>query len=284
MLSSRPPTRPMRVWAPIAITKGRQRVHLRHVEDAVSLDHQEADAAIRELRLSEQRADQRHAQAEPHAVDDRVAHGRKVDLGHHLPGVGAETLADADEDLVDLAHAAGDVERDRKEAGDRAHRDLRAGADPEPPDHHRKEDNLRTGTEIIEHRLVGSTQQPAAAERNADSEAAQAAENHRNADLVGGRAEVEIKGRIAERCIERFADRGERRHDVAVEPSRRGDRFPDHHNDHDDRDAQRGHRAQRQPQRCCGRQPQSTGLSHRSSLSMRMNTQMLTRITKQIAA
>src|SRR5206468_954421 len=79
-------------------------------------------------------------------------------------------------------------------------------------------------------------------------------------------------------------DRERGRHYVAGEPSRRREGFPKHHDGDDDRNAQRGHRAQWQPPWLGRRQRQSTGLSHRSNLSVRMNTQMLTRITKQIAA
>src|SRR5215813_1147126 len=154
-----------------------QRIHQRHVEQAVGLDHQEADAAVGELGLGEQRADQADAEPDPHPVDDRVAHRRQIDLGHHLPGVGAEASADPDQHLVDLAHAARDIERDREEAGDRAHRDLRARADTEPHEHHRKEDDLRARPEIVEHRLIGPPQQPGAAERNAGDEAAQATDH-----------------------------------------------------------------------------------------------------------
>ena len=113
----------------------------------------------------------RDAEAEPHAVDHRMAHRRQVDLGHHLPGVGAEAPADADQHLVDLAHAAGDVERHREEAGDRPHRHLRAGADAEPHDHDREEDDLGRRPEIIEQRLERPLHQLAAAEHDADRDA-----------------------------------------------------------------------------------------------------------------
>src|SRR5262249_61310494 len=103
--------------------------------------------------------------------------------------------ADANEDLVDLAHAAGDVERDRKEAGDRPHGHLRSRPDAEPHDHDGEEDDLRAGTEVIEIGLVGARHEFAAAEQNADGEPAQTADYHRNGDLVGSRAEVEIKSR-----------------------------------------------------------------------------------------
>src|SRR5262249_58743466 len=150
------------------------------------LDHQEADAAVGKLGLGEQGADQSAPEAEPHAVDHGVAHGGKIDLGHHLPGIGAEAAADADQHPVDLAHAAGDVERDREEARDRAHRDLRAGSDPEPHDHDRKEDDLRARAEIVEIGLIGARHELAAAEHDPDRKPAQATDHHGDADLVGG--------------------------------------------------------------------------------------------------
>src|SRR5215831_6441023 len=78
-----------------------ERIHQRHVEQAVGLDHQEADAAVGELGLGQQRADQADAEPYPYPVDDRVAHGRQIDLGHHLPGIGAEAPADPNEHAVD---------------------------------------------------------------------------------------------------------------------------------------------------------------------------------------
>src|SRR5664279_4663352 len=68
-------------------------IHARHIEHGIGVDDEEADALVRELGFREQRADQRDAEAEPDAVDDRMAHGGEVNLHHHLPGVGAETLA-----------------------------------------------------------------------------------------------------------------------------------------------------------------------------------------------
>src|SRR5260370_697643 len=82
------------------------------------------------------------AEAEPPAVDDGMPHGGQVDLARHLPRIGAEAAADADQHLVDLPHAGRGRERDREEARDGAHRHLRAGTHAEPHDHHREEDDL----------------------------------------------------------------------------------------------------------------------------------------------
>src|SRR5206468_2958921 len=89
-------------------------------------------------------------EAQTHAVDDRVTHGGQVDLPNHLPGAGAEAVADPDEDLVDLPHPGGDVERNRKEAGKRSECHFRFRPDTEPHDHDREEDDLRCRTEMIE--------------------------------------------------------------------------------------------------------------------------------------
>src|SRR5262249_2889260 len=82
-----------------------QRVHARHVERAVAVDHEEADAAVRQFGLGEQRPDDRDAEPEPDAVDDRHAHRRQIYLAHHLPGASAKAAAHPDQHLVDLAHA-----------------------------------------------------------------------------------------------------------------------------------------------------------------------------------
>ena len=145
-------------------------IHARHVEDAVGLDDQKADALVRQLGLGQQRADQRDAEPEPDAVDDRMAHRRQVDLCNHLPGRGAEALADADQHLVDLAHAGRDRKRHGEEAGQGAERNLGAGADAEPHDHDRKEDDLWRWAEIVEVGLERLRQETVGAEQDADRE------------------------------------------------------------------------------------------------------------------
>src|SRR5262245_63269256 len=121
-----------------------------------------------------------------------MTHGGQVDLLDHLPGGGAEALADADEDLVDLPHPGSDVERDRKAAGERSKRDFRFRPDTEPHDHHREEDDLRRRTEIVEIWLERVGQKSIAAEQKAHRETCGTSDCERCADLRSGDAEVEI--------------------------------------------------------------------------------------------
>src|SRR5262245_31216591 len=88
----------------------KHRIHAWHVENAVGLNDQEANALVRKLGFGKQGADQGKTETQTHAVDDRMAHGGQVDLLDHLPGAGAEAVADADEDLIDLPHPGSDVE------------------------------------------------------------------------------------------------------------------------------------------------------------------------------
>ena len=104
----------------------------------IGVDDEEADAAVGELGLGEQRADDGDAKPEPHAVDDRMAHRRQVDLGHHLPGEARKLWPTRISTGSIGRMPATDAERDREEARDRAHRDLRAAADAEPHDHDRE--------------------------------------------------------------------------------------------------------------------------------------------------
>src|SRR5262245_62447717 len=94
-----------------------------------------------------------------------MSHGGQVYLLDHLPGAGAEAVADADEDFIDLPHPRSDVERNRKEAGERSKCDFRFRPDAEPHDHHREEDDLRGRTEIIEIWLERLGKKPIAAEQ-----------------------------------------------------------------------------------------------------------------------
>src|SRR5215468_6422840 len=91
-----------------------------------------------------------------------------MDLDRGLPAAGLEALSDPDQHRIDLAHAAGDAEYDREEAGQSAHRHLRSWSHPEPHDHDREEDDLRRRPEIIEIVLEGLGQEATAAECKAD--------------------------------------------------------------------------------------------------------------------
>ena len=161
---------------------------------------------------------------------------------------------------------------------------LEPGPDPEPHDHDREEDDLGTGTEIVEIGLVGARHELAAAEQNADREPAHAADQHGDADLVECRVQMEIEGGVDEGCIERFTDRDERGHDVAVEQpdADTASQITTTATMMAMRSAVTGRSGSRSG--LAAGKVQSAGLSHRSSLSIRMNTQMLTRMTKQIAA
>ena len=69
-----PPKRPTSALAPIASTNSTiSSAYMRGMSKVdVGVDDQEADALVRQLGLGEQRADDRDAEAEPHAVDDRM--------------------------------------------------------------------------------------------------------------------------------------------------------------------------------------------------------------------
>jgi hypothetical protein len=87
---------------------------------------------------------------------------------------------------------------------------------------------------------------------------------------------------IGQQLRDRAADGHERGHDVAEQKARRRDGFPDQKQREDERDAQRQDQAR--DRRLAGRGYKSTGLSHRSILSVTAKNKMLTRTTKQIAA
>jgi hypothetical protein len=136
-----------------------ERIHLRHVEQRIRLDDEVAQPLVRQLRLGEQRADDRDAEAQPYAVDDRQAHRRQVDLGAHLPGEARKLVPTRISTRSICAHARPRADRDREEARQRAHRDLRSRADAEPHDHDREEDDLRRRPEVVDEALVGARQE-----------------------------------------------------------------------------------------------------------------------------
>src|SRR6202140_5047271 len=125
-----------------------------------------------------------------------MPHRRQINLAHHLPGTGAEAPAHPNKYLVDLAHSSRRIQRHRKEAGNRPHGDLRSGANAEPHDHDWKEDDLRTGSQIIEIRLIGAGQEFTPTERDSNGKAAQAADQDGNADLGSRGGEMKMESRV----------------------------------------------------------------------------------------
>src|ERR1700730_4995996 len=146
-------------------------IHARHVEQAVGLNDQAADTAIRELGLRQQGPDDRDTKTQPHAVDNRMAHGRQINLRCHLPRIGTEAAPDANQNRLDLPHPGRCRERDREEAGDRSHCNLGPRADAKPHDHDREEDDLGRGTKVVKVRFVGLGEQSATSENQSHDQA-----------------------------------------------------------------------------------------------------------------
>ena len=73
-----------------------------------------AQAGIRIADFRRQHADDRHGDAEPQTRQQRIGHGRKIDLRQHLPARQVEPPADAQQNQRNLHDAAGPAQHDRE--------------------------------------------------------------------------------------------------------------------------------------------------------------------------
>ena len=242
---SRPPSFPISALTPIASTNRTISIAYmaRHVENTVGLDDQETDAFVGKFCFRQQSPDQCEAKSEANAVYDRMTHRGQINFLHHLPCAGAEAAADADKNFVYLPHSGSNVECNGKETGQSAECHFGFRPNPEPHDHHRKENDLWSRAEIIEIGLEGSGQKAIGAKNEPDHEAGGATDRQGRKNFSGGDPEVIIVVAVGEQCGHCAPDGQQRWHDVAVKPARVGEEFPRCQHRQDDGDTQQRHRA-----------------------------------------
>ena len=182
---------------------------------------------IGELDLAEQHADDRKAEPEPHAVDDRRNERRQVDLAESSDARDALKLRPTRTNTGSMRRtAAATVSATGKERRERAERGLRRRPDAEEQNRDRKEHDLRRRRDAVEIRTDRLTQpRPRTDRRCRQSTPSTVATTKPTAISADRHGEIRIRRRIGEQRDERCADFTERRHDAGIEQMRAREQF-----------------------------------------------------------